>query len=81
MCGNIKKLRFPDRPATTAEVEAAVLQYVRKISNIRKPSAENQEAFDSALAGIAGAVHEMLDGLKVKRANAVKKAMFFPTVQ
>jgi hypothetical protein len=78
VCGNIKKLRFPDRPATTAEVDAAVLQFVRKISNVRKPSAENQEAFDAALAGIGGAVRELLDGLKVRRANAVKMAMFVP---
>jgi hypothetical protein len=76
MCGNIKKLRFPDRPATPAEVDAAVLQFVRKISNVRKPSEENREAFDAALAKIAGSVQTMLDGLVVRRTAALATATF-----
>jgi hypothetical protein len=76
MCGNIKRLRFPDRPATEAEIEAAVLQYVRKIADLRNPSAANKAVFDGARADIEGAVRELLAGLKVRRAEAVAKASF-----
>lgn len=76
MCGHIKKLRFPDRPATDAEVEAAVSQYLRKIGDMRVPSAKHQPAFDQAREEIVKAMREMLDGLKVKRAKAVAMAVF-----
>jgi hypothetical protein len=78
VCGNIKKLRFPDRPATPAEVDAAVLQFVRKISNVRKPSEDNKEAFDDALGKIADSVRTMLDGLVVRRTAALAIATFEP---
>lgn len=64
MCGNIKKLRFPDRLATEQEVNAAVLQFVRKISHVRAPSPDNKPAFDDACDKIALSVRTMLDNLK-----------------
>ena len=76
MCGNIKKLRHPDRAATATEVTAAVRQYLRKISDMQQPSAENQAAFDEACQQVGAAVQRLLDGLKTKRAEALVKAQF-----
>jgi hypothetical protein len=61
MCRSIKQLRLPDTTATDAEIEAAALQFVRKISGYRKPSRANQAAFDTAVAEIAAATRLLLD--------------------
>ncbi len=53
MCRNIRTLYNFDPPATSAEVEAAALQYVRKISGFTKPSKANEEAFNRAVHEIA----------------------------
>lgn len=51
MCRNIRTLHNFDPPATREEVDAAALQYVRKISGYTKPSQVNAEAFEEAVAG------------------------------
>jgi hypothetical protein len=62
MCRSIKTLRTePD--VTPEDVEAAALQYVRKISGYRKPSQANQAAFDAAVHQIAHATEHLLDSL------------------
>ena len=66
MCRSIKTLRSFDDPATSEEVEAAALQFVRKVSGYRKPSLANQEVFDAAVADIAAASQVMLDNLVVR---------------
>jgi hypothetical protein len=53
MCRSIKTLRLADQPASQEEIEAAALQFVRKVSGYHRPSAKNVEAFDSAVAEIA----------------------------
>ena len=53
MCRNIRPLYNFEPPATTDEVRAAALQYVRKISGYRKPSRANEEAFARAVDDIA----------------------------
>ncbi len=53
MCRNIRTLYNFEPPATSAEVEAAALQYVRKISGFTKPSKANEEAFNRAVHEIA----------------------------
>lgn len=63
MCRNIRPLFNFDPPATDDEVEAAALQFVRKISGFSKPSQANQEAFDMAVAGVSGVARELLDSL------------------
>lgn len=63
MCRNIRVLHNFEPPATTAEVEAAALQYVRKISGATAPSAANRESFDAAVAEIAAATAKLLDHL------------------
>jgi hypothetical protein len=63
MCRNIRVLHNFEPPATSTEVQAAALQYVRKVSGAAKPSAANQEAFDRAVAAVAAATQELLDAL------------------
>ncbi|MGC4190255.1 MAG: DUF2277 domain-containing protein [Thermomicrobiales bacterium] len=64
MCRNIRPLFNFDPPATPDEIEAAALQYVRKISGFTKPSQANQAAFDAAIAEIAAASARLLDALE-----------------
>ncbi|MBP2370959.1 DUF2277 domain-containing protein [Pseudonocardia parietis] len=63
MCRNIRTLHNFEPPATADEVDAAALQYVRKIAGSSKPSQANAEAFDRAVAAVAEATRELLAGL------------------
>jgi hypothetical protein len=60
MCRNIKTLHNFEPPATDDEVEAAALQYVRKISGMSKPSQANEAAFAHAVAAVAHASRHLL---------------------
>jgi hypothetical protein len=60
MCRNIKPLFNFEPPATHDEIHDAALQFVRKVSGSNKPSKKNEEAFDQAVASIAGIVHDLL---------------------
>jgi hypothetical protein len=69
VCRSIKTLRPPfTDDVTDADVEAAALQYVRKIAGMRAPSARNQEAFDQAVADVATATRKVLAGIEVRPA-------------
>jgi hypothetical protein len=61
MCRSIKQLREGAEVTTPPEIEAAALQFVRKISGFRQPSKRNQHAFDHAVADVAGAASRLLD--------------------
>ena len=63
MCRNIHTLHNFEPAANDAEVQAAALQYVRKISGSTKPSKANQEAFDRAVHEIAHITQHLLDDL------------------
>ena len=63
MCRNIRQLHNFEPAATSDEVRAAALQYVRKVSGSIKPSAANQAAFDEAVAEVAHATQHLLDHL------------------
>jgi hypothetical protein len=63
MCRNIKTLFNFEPPATSDEVQAASLQFVRKISGFTKPSKSNEEAFELAVERIAAVAQELLDSL------------------
>ena len=63
MCRNIRPLHNFEPPATSDEVTAAALQYVRKVSGTVRPSQANQEAFDRAVAEVAHATRHLLDAL------------------
>ncbi len=74
MCRSIKTLRQPYvEDATEADVRAAALQYVRKISGFRAPSKANAEAFDHAVDVIAEATSVLLDRLEVKLPRQVEQ--------
>ena len=63
MCRSIKQLRRPERDVSDAEIQAAALQYVRKVSGYRKPSSANAATFDAAVAEIAAATCRLLAGV------------------
>jgi hypothetical protein len=63
MCRNIKPLFNFDPPATDAEVHAAALQFVRKVSGFTKPSAANQPAFERAIEEVSVAARRLVDAL------------------
>ncbi len=64
MCRNIQTLYNYDPPSTADDIEAAALQFVRKVSGFRNPSAANQAAFDRAVANIASATAALLNDLQ-----------------
>jgi hypothetical protein len=63
MCRNIRPLFNYTPPTTPEDVEAAALQYVRKVSGSTKPSQANEEAFERAVAAVSAATAELLASL------------------
>jgi hypothetical protein len=63
MCRNIRTLHHFKPPTTPDEIQAASLQYVRKVSGMREPSKEAVAAFERAVAQIAAATTKLLDAL------------------
>ncbi len=63
MCRNIRTLHNFEPPAQPDEIEAAALQYVRKVSGTTKPSQANQAIFDQAVREIAHITQHLLDDL------------------
>ena len=63
MCRNIKTLHNFDPPATSEEVRAAALQYVRKVSGSTKPSKANEAVFLRAVDDIAHLTAHLLEDL------------------
>jgi hypothetical protein len=63
MCRNIRTLHNFEPPATRDEVQAAALQYVRKVSGATRPSQANQAAFDEAVAEVAATTQRLLEQL------------------
>ncbi|MBV9865286.1 MAG: DUF2277 domain-containing protein [Abitibacteriaceae bacterium] len=70
MCRNIKPLYNFEPPVTEAEIHAASLQFVRKISGFNKPSAVNEAAFNAAVEDIARVSGQLLMSLQ---SNAAPK--------
>jgi hypothetical protein len=64
MCRNIRTLYNFDPPASSDEIDAAALQYVRKISGFTKPSKANEEAFARAVHDIAHISAHLLSELE-----------------
>jgi len=63
MCRNIKTLFNFDPPATDAEVRAAALQFVRKLSGFTAPSQANAEVFQQAVDEVAAIARQLVDSL------------------
>ncbi|GAA4660939.1 MULTISPECIES: DUF2277 domain-containing protein [Streptomyces] len=71
MCRSIKTLRPPVMPEVSEEdIQAAALQYVRKVSGFRAPAAHNRVAFDEAVAAVTDATRQLLGSLEVRGAGA-----------
>jgi hypothetical protein len=63
MCRNIRTLYNFQPETTDDEIQAAALQYVRKVSGMNKPSKVNEEVFNRAVAEIAHVTHHLLADL------------------
>ena len=63
MCRNIRTLANFEPPATDEEIRASALQFVRKLSGMNRPSRANQQAFDRAVAEVAGAAHRLVHSI------------------
>jgi hypothetical protein len=63
MCRNIRTLFNFEPPVTEAEIRAASLQFVRKISGFNKPSKPNEAAFERAVEEVAAASRRLMDSL------------------
>ncbi len=66
MCRSIKTLRSSESPATWDEMQAAALQFVRKVSGYRTPSRANEAVFDQAVADIALVTDQLLKSLHTR---------------
>jgi len=64
MCRNIRPLFNFEPPATEAEIRAAALQFVRKVSGFAKPSQANAEAFERAVDEVAEAARKLILSLQ-----------------
>lgn len=64
MCRNIRPLFNFAPPATDAEIHAAALQFVRKVSGLRNLSEKNTGAFDRATRDIAKITRRLVDALE-----------------
>lgn len=67
MCRNIKVLRNQSRLPSDEEIEAAVLQFVRKITGYRKPSKANEESFHKAIHDISHCARELFNNLTIRQ--------------
>ena len=63
MCRNIRTLHNFAPPATDAEIRAAALQFVRKLSGFTRPSKVNEAAFNRAVDEVTRAAHALLGSL------------------
>ena len=66
MCRSIKQLRRPEEPPTDEELQAAALQFVRKVSGYRAPSRANNAVFNAAVNEVALATRKLFEGLVVR---------------
>jgi hypothetical protein len=64
MCRSIHKLRDYSEPASAEEIDAAALQFVRKVSGFSRPSRVNEDAFNRGVSEIAVATQRLLDSLR-----------------
>jgi hypothetical protein len=66
MCRNIRVLYNFQPPTTEAEVRAAALQFVRKVSGLNSPSASDKEVFERAIDEVAATTNRLLASLKAR---------------
>ena len=64
MCRNIKVLANFEPPATTDEIRASALQFVRKLSGSTRPSRQNEDVFQDAVDEVTAAATRLIESLK-----------------
>jgi len=70
VCRSIKKLRNVEPATTPEDVQAAALQFVRKVSGYRVPAKKNEDAFNGAVDAVTRATLELLDQIEPVRPGA-----------
>jgi hypothetical protein len=73
MCRNIRVLYNFEPPTTREEIRDAALQYVRKVSGLRAPSALDAEAFEAAVDAVAEATGALLGALRARTAMRTRE--------
>lgn len=68
MCRNIRTLYNFEPPASDAEIRAAALQFVRKISGMNAPSKANEAAFQAAIEAVTAVSRSLLASLETTAA-------------
>jgi hypothetical protein len=68
MCRNIRVLYNFEPPTTKEEIDAAAVQYVRKVTGLAKPSAADHDIFDRAVDEVAKATRKLLGSLSADTA-------------
>jgi hypothetical protein len=68
MCRNIRVLYGFEPPTTPEEIRDAALQYVRKVSGLREPSASDAAAFEEAVDTVAAGTERLLGALRARTA-------------
>jgi hypothetical protein len=63
MCRNIKTLANFEPPATSEEIRASALQFVRKLSGMSKPSRANEVVFNQAIEDVTAAAERLISSL------------------
>jgi len=66
MCRNIRVLHHFQPPTTEAEIQAAALQYVRKVSGSSAPPRTAEDAFTRAVEEVAAATARLLAQLPAR---------------
>jgi hypothetical protein len=79
MCRSIKILRRPEDPVTLDEIDAAALQFVRKISGYRVPSKGNADAFNAAVEEVATASRRLLEAVTIVDADPSHAHPYIPS--
>lgn len=67
MCRNITELRGLEPPATREEIDAAAVQFIRKVTGITRPNPLVAGAFDDAAAEVAAITERLLSVLPARR--------------
>ncbi len=69
MCRSIKTLFNYEPPASDQEIQAAALQFVRKLSGFQKPSRANEEVFNRSVDDVSRVVRRLVDSLVTNAAT------------
>jgi hypothetical protein len=74
MCRSIKRLREQGEVAGPEEIEAAALQFVRKISGMRTPTTRHEQAFKEAVAQVTATSSRLLTAIDSNMKHGRKAA-------